>query len=275
MSAAGAIVGRVQRAAAGGVRRVQEPRPGPGDRRRGDGVRRDHPGPGRRVAARPEGVLAVEVLAEDAEGRDVPAARPVHRAAPGRGRAGLRRHHGRARARRAGDEGRLRRVQPAPGDTESSRAIKDLQAGFPAGALNPTKVYVRSDRRYAARPGRAHDVRREAGEGGRRRRGAPGRCRTAAWRCSTRTRRSPRSTCCSTTRRTRRRRWTWSTAKLRDAAHADAPAGTTALLGGVTASYTDIRDANSRDLSVIFPVAGGLIAVILALLLRACWRRSC
>ena len=56
--------------------------------------------------------------------------------------------------------------------------------------------------------------------------------------------------------------------KLRDVAHADAPDGTTALLGGVTASYTDIRDANSRDLSVIFPVAGGLIAIILALLLR-------
>jgi RND superfamily putative drug exporter len=37
----------------------------------------------------------------------------------------------------------------------------------------------------------------------------------------------------------------------------------------VTASYTDIRDANSRDLSVIFPVAGGLIAIILALLLRS------
>ena len=56
---------------------------------------------------------------------------------------------------------------------------------------------------------------------------------------------------------------------LRDTAHADAPTGTTVLLGGVSSSYTDIRAANSRDLKVIFPVAGGLIAIILALLLRS------
>ncbi|MEV6417404.1 MMPL family transporter [Kribbella sp. NPDC051718] len=51
--------------------------------------------------------------------------------------------------------------------------------------------------------------------------------------------------------------------------YAEKPANTTTLLGGVSASYTDIRDANSRDLKVIFPVAGGLIAIILALLLRS------
>ena len=57
--------------------------------------------------------------------------------------------------------------------------------------------------------------------------------------------------------------------QLKDVAHAEAPDGTTALVGGVTASFADIRSANDRDLSVIFPVAGGLIAVILALLLRS------
>lgn len=40
-------------------------------------------------------------------------------------------------------------------------------------------------------------------------------------------------------------------------------------MGGVSATYAGIRDANDRDLRVIFPVAGLLIAVILALLPRS------
>ena len=32
-----------------------------------------------------------------------------------------------------------------PSDTESARGLDDLRSGFPAGALNPTTVYVRSD----------------------------------------------------------------------------------------------------------------------------------
>jgi hypothetical protein len=56
---------------------------------------------------------------------------------------------------------------------------------------------------------------------------------------------------------------------LRQAAHDQAPPGTTALVGGVSSVFADIRDANNRDLWVIFPVAGVLIAVILGLLLRS------
>jgi RND superfamily putative drug exporter len=36
-------------------------------------------------------------------------------------------------------------VSQLPSDTESRRAFTDLQSGFPAGALNPTQVYVRGD----------------------------------------------------------------------------------------------------------------------------------
>lgn len=56
---------------------------------------------------------------------------------------------------------------------------------------------------------------------------------------------------------------------LRAAAHAAATAGTTVTVGGPPASYADIRAANSRDLSVALPLAAGLIALILALLLRS------
>jgi RND superfamily putative drug exporter len=56
---------------------------------------------------------------------------------------------------------------------------------------------------------------------------------------------------------------------LRDTAHQNAPPGTTVLVGGNTAVFADINDVNSRDLSVILPVAVALIAIILALLLRS------
>ena len=57
--------------------------------------------------------------------------------------------------------------------------------------------------------------------------------------------------------------------ELRDVAHAAAPPGTRAYVGGLSSIFADIKDANDRDLRVIFPVAGLLIALILALLLRS------
>jgi putative drug exporter of the RND superfamily len=56
---------------------------------------------------------------------------------------------------------------------------------------------------------------------------------------------------------------------LRDAAHDAAPPGTSVLVGGTTSATADLREATTRDLVVIFPVAGVLIALILALLLRS------
>jgi RND superfamily putative drug exporter len=56
---------------------------------------------------------------------------------------------------------------------------------------------------------------------------------------------------------------------LRDAAHHDAPAGTTALVGGTTAVYVDIQAAVSHDYAVVFPVAAILIMIILGLVLRS------
>src|SRR5207249_1740342 len=56
---------------------------------------------------------------------------------------------------------------------------------------------------------------------------------------------------------------------LRSVAHAKAPPGTTAYVGGSTSAFADIRSANTRDLWVIFPAAGVLIALILGLMLRS------
>lgn len=68
---------------------------------------------------------------------------------------------------------------------------------------------------------------------------------------------------------------------LRDAAHGTAGDGVQALVGGQTSAFADVREATDRDLRLIFPVAGVLIAVVLALLLRSvvarstCWWRWC
>jgi RND superfamily putative drug exporter len=56
---------------------------------------------------------------------------------------------------------------------------------------------------------------------------------------------------------------------LRTVAHASAPPGTTALVGGITSVFVDIQAAVNHDYTVVFPVAAVLIFVILALLLRS------
>ncbi|HWB37937.1 MAG TPA: MMPL family transporter, partial [Rugosimonospora sp.] len=56
---------------------------------------------------------------------------------------------------------------------------------------------------------------------------------------------------------------------LRSTAHAAAPEGTTALVGGLTAVFVDIQAAVNHDYAVVFPVAAILIMVILGLLLRS------
>jgi putative drug exporter of the RND superfamily len=56
---------------------------------------------------------------------------------------------------------------------------------------------------------------------------------------------------------------------LRDVAHGDAPSGTKAYVGGLTAVFVDIQAAVNHDYLVVFPVAAILIMIILGLLLRS------
>jgi putative drug exporter of the RND superfamily len=56
---------------------------------------------------------------------------------------------------------------------------------------------------------------------------------------------------------------------LRDAARSAAPAGTTTLVGGTSAIYADVSDSVNRDMKLIFPVAAGLILLILVGTLRS------
>lgn len=56
---------------------------------------------------------------------------------------------------------------------------------------------------------------------------------------------------------------------VRPVAHDAAPDGTEAFVTGNTAVFVDFQDAMNRDYSVVFPVAAGIIILILALLLRS------
>ncbi|MFI1000413.1 MMPL family transporter [Streptomyces galbus] len=57
--------------------------------------------------------------------------------------------------------------------------------------------------------------------------------------------------------------------EVRDVAHADAPEGTEALVGGMSSIYKDIDAAVNHDYRTVFPVAALLIMLILGLLLRS------
>jgi RND superfamily putative drug exporter len=56
---------------------------------------------------------------------------------------------------------------------------------------------------------------------------------------------------------------------LRPAAHAAAPHGATAYVGGLTGVFVDFQAAMNRDYSVVFPVAAIIIMLILGLVLRS------
>lgn len=56
---------------------------------------------------------------------------------------------------------------------------------------------------------------------------------------------------------------------VRDAVALHTPAGTEAHVGGTAAIFADISTAVDRDLKTVFPVAAGLIALILIVLLRS------
>jgi RND superfamily putative drug exporter len=149
-------------------------------------------------------------------------------------------------------------VSQLPSDTESRKAFADLQSGFPAGALNPTQVYVRGDQ-----PLDTADLARL----GASLQQVPGVGQVQPPQLSPDRRVGQVDLLL---------RMNPSSAEaldpvgpLRDAAHAAAPPGTTVLAGGTTPATADLRQATGRDLRVIFPVAGVLIALVLALLLRS------
>jgi RND superfamily putative drug exporter len=56
--------------------------------------------------------------------------------------------------------------------------------------------------------------------------------------------------------------------RIRQVAREAAPEGTTAMVGGTSAIFADVSDSVERDMTLIFPIAAGLILLILVFTLR-------
>ncbi|WP_158888793.1 MMPL family transporter [Amycolatopsis anabasis] len=148
-----------------------------------------------------------------------------------------------------------------PETAESQVAMKDLQKGMPPGATNPTNVYLRADNgsaldqstldEYAAKLRGVDGIGPVAPP-------AVNGDRTVANFLVPLTSAPDSDAAIATVG-----------GPLRETAHAAAPPGTTALVGGMTAVYVDIKDIMNRDYALVFPVAGLLIMLVLALMLRS------
>jgi RND superfamily putative drug exporter len=146
-----------------------------------------------------------------------------------------------------------------PSRTEARTAYEDLKRGFPAGALQPTEVYLALSRPVTPESVQAFVGRLAAVDGvatpQQPRVSADGRVVVVPLLLAV----EPYSTAALDL----------VGGPLRDAALAAAPAGAQVFIGGQTMAFADVRDVTQRDLAVVFPVAGVLFLLILAGLLRA------
>ncbi|MEV7987363.1 MMPL family transporter [Micromonospora sp. NPDC085948] len=148
-----------------------------------------------------------------------------------------------------------------PQDTESAIALRDLQRGFPVGALNPTSVLLVSDTGQPLDEAGVNSFRsRLSGLDGVGQAGPAGYSsdRTVATISMLLDHDSGSPEAVDTVADT-----------LRPTAHHAVPAGTHALVGGPTATFADIRSAVNQDYSLVFPLAAGLTALVLLALLRS------
>jgi putative drug exporter of the RND superfamily len=146
-----------------------------------------------------------------------------------------------------------------PQNTESAKALKDLRSNLPPGLTDPTQVYVQGNGQLD--PQALEQFRQKIAKAdgvGQAAKAELNPDRTVA-KISVVLKLNPNSN----------EAIDLVKGPLKDYVHQNAPPGTKVLVGGTTAIFADINDVSSRDLSVILPVAVGLIALILILLLRA------
>jgi RND superfamily putative drug exporter len=148
-----------------------------------------------------------------------------------------------------------------PSSAESQVALTHLKRGLPPGATEPTDVYLRSDTKQ---PLTQADLDAFAA----RLKAVDGVGTVAAPQLNKKRDTADFSVVLDSAPESDRALRVVD-GPLRETAHAAAPEGTTALVGGITSVYVDIRAAMNRDYSIVFPVAAALIMLVLALLLRS------
>ena len=147
------------------------------------------------------------------------------------------------------------------GNAESQTALKTLEKGLPPGATDPTDVLLHAT---AGRPLPAADL----AAYGAKLKTLPGVGSVAAPRLS-----ADRATADYTVTLSYDPQSTAAVKLMKNTlvpgAHAAAPAGTYALVGGTTSVFADIQRAVNHDYAVVFPAAALIILLILGLLLRS------
>ncbi len=147
-----------------------------------------------------------------------------------------------------------------PSNAESEVALRVLERGLPPGATDPTQVFLhaKSGTLTAAQvTGYGTKLKTMDGVGAV---AAPAVSKDGATAEYTVTlSANPESTAAVNTLKS----------GLRPQAHAAAPPGTYALVGGTTAVFADIQAAMNHDYAIVFPVAALIILLILMLLLRS------
>ncbi len=145
-----------------------------------------------------------------------------------------------------------------PDNVESVQAVESLKASFPAGAASPTIVYVFGNQQLdQAQLGTlAGDLNQTEGVASTTppQLSPDGKSANIAVILNE----DPSSD----------KALNDVSGPIRDTAHSSNISGKV-LVGGETATFADIRSATNRDLSVILPIAAGLIFLILAILLRS------
>jgi len=149
----------------------------------------------------------------------------------------------------------------APKTAESTVALHTLQRGLPAGATDPTTVYLHSTSGgaldpaqltgFGARLGKAEGVAQVSPP-------ALSQDKATAVYSMVLSHDPASDTALADMK-----------GPIRTTAHEAAPSGTEALVGGTTSVYVDLQQAMNRDYAVVFPVAAIVIMLILALLLRS------
>jgi RND superfamily putative drug exporter len=143
--------------------------------------------------------------------------------------------------------------------TPATRAADQVAAAMPEGASDPQQVYVQSDRTLTVAELDPLRDRLETvhGVGG------------VATPILTPDRKGAQIDVALDAASTSKAGMDIAGGPLRAAAHSATPQGTTAMVGGTAAVFADVSDSVAHDLRLIFPVAAGLILLILVFTLRS------
>jgi RND superfamily putative drug exporter len=147
-----------------------------------------------------------------------------------------------------------------PASAESQRALVTLEKGLPPGATDPTDVLLHSSSgplSASERSGYGTALKGLHGVGSVAAPTVSADRKTADYQLTLSY--DPSSTQAVNVMK----------GSIMPGAHAAAPTGTYALVGGTTAVYADIQRAINHDYAVVFPVAAVIILLILILLLRS------